>query len=313
MEGLRGRTYLVTGGAGFIGSHLVDGLLANGARVRVIDDLTSGYVANLDQARNDIEFFQYSILDQDALDKAAKGCDGIFHLAAIVSVPVSVNEPIRCHQVNSVGTLCVLEAARKAGAKVVLSSSAAVYGDNEALPLKETEAPRPLSPYGVQKLNNEQYLAAYHELHGMQGFGLRYFNVYGPRQDPKSPYSGVITLFIKAALENAPLKIFGDGEQTRDFIFVSDVVEANVRAMCTPHDAAIAMNIATGIQTELTSLGNEIIAAAGSKSQIEFLPPRAGDIVHSLAHVELAEKTVGFKAKKALHEGLLETVDFFRA
>ncbi|MBS1716542.1 MAG: NAD-dependent epimerase/dehydratase family protein [Armatimonadetes bacterium] len=310
---LAGKTFLVTGGAGFIGSHLVDALLAQGAQVKVIDNLSTGHLHNLQPVMDRIEFAQASVLDFDTLLGLAKGCAGIFHLAAVVSVPLTVKEPLQSHEVNSRGVVNVLEAARLNGARVVFSSSAAVYGENEVLPHEEEKPLHPLSPYGVQKLYGEQCLFAYQRLYGVGGFALRYFNVYGPRQDPGSPYSGVISLFINWALRGDPMKILGDGEQTRDFIYVADVVKANLLAMETEGGDGVPINVATGKTMSLKQLAEAVMAASGTKSEVQHGPAREGDIRHSSALVERAKELIAFQAQTPFEEGIARTVEFFRA
>lgn len=306
------KSFLVTGGAGFIGSHIVDALVENGYKVRVLDDLSMGSLSNLEQVRDKIEFVEGSILDETLVNEMASGCDGVFHLAAVTSVPQSVEEPIFVHKVNALGTLTVIEAARKAGARVVFSSSAAVYGDDPALPKKEGMATFPISPYGVQKLMGEHYLRNFHSLFGLEGFCLRYFNVYGPRQNPSSHYSGVITIFCNRALSGEPIRIFGDGGHTRDFVFVSDVVQANLRAMGADGADARPLNVGTGNSVNLTTLANLIRSAAGSTSPIEYAEPRPGDIVHSRCDPSNAESAIGFKAQVPMETGLNKTLEFFR-
>lgn len=308
-----GRTFLVTGGAGFIGSHIVDALVERGDAVRVLDDLSMGSLANLEQAKDRIEFVEGSILDEPLVNRLAEGCDGVFHLAAVTSVPQSVEQPIFVHKVNALGTMTVFEAARKAGARVVFSSSAAVYGDDPVLPKTEGMPAFPISPYGVQKLMGEHYLRNYCALFGLKGFSLRYFNVYGPRQNPSSHYSGVITIFCNRALAGEPIRIFGDGRHTRDFIYVSDVVRANLCAMDAEGADARPLNVGTGRSVDLTTLANLIREAAGSTSPIEYAPPRPGDIVHSRSDPSAAENAIGFKAQVPMEEGLKETLAFFRA
>jgi len=306
------KTFLVTGGAGFIGSHIVDALVEKGHKVRVLDDLSMGFLSNLEQVRDKIEFVQGSILDEGLVNEMARGCHGIFHLAAVTSVPQSLEEPIFVHKVNALGTLTVIEAARKAGARVVFSSSAAVYGDDPALPKKEGMATFPISPYGVQKLMGEHYLRNFHSLFGLQGFCLRYFNVYGPRQNPSSHYSGVITIFCNRALAGEPIRIFGNGDQTRDFVYVSDVVRANLCAMDADGADARPLNVGTGNSVNLTALATLIREAAGSSSPIEYTDPRPGDIVHSRCDPSNAEQAIGFKAQVPMEIGLKKTIEFFR-
>jgi UDP-glucose 4-epimerase len=301
--------YLVTGGAGFVGSHIVDALVERGDEVRVLDDLSTGNLGNLAQSIGRIEFIKGSILDDALTAEAAGGCTGIFHLAAVVSVQESIECPIPVHQTNSLGTLIVLEAARRANASVVFSSSAAVYGDDPQLPKREDMQTAPISPYGIQKLAGEHYVRTYSLLHGIGGCSLRYFNIYGPRQNPSSPYSGVISKFVDAALAGEPLTIFGDGKQTRDFVFVGDVVQANLSAMDSANARGLSLNVGTGIETNLIRLANEIVAAAGSSSQIRHSEAKAGDILRSVSDPSATERILGFKAAVSLEHGLGMTVE----
>lgn len=306
------KRFLVTGGAGFIGSHIVDALVARGDEVRVLDDLSMGFRLNLEQVKDQIEFVEGSILDESLVNRLAEGCDGVFHLAAVTSVPQSVDDPIFVHKVNALGTLTVIEAARKAGARVVFSSSAAVYGDDPTLPKTEDLPTFPISPYGVQKLMGEHYLRNFHQLFGLPGFCLRYFNVYGPRQNPSSHYSGVITIFCNRALAGEPIRIFGDGEQTRDFVFVSDVVQANLCAMAAENANASPLNVGTGASVNLTELAKLIKDAAGSKSAVEYAEARPGDIVHSRSNPSNTAKAIGFEAQVRMEDGLKKTIEFFK-
>jgi UDP-glucose 4-epimerase len=305
---MRNEKVLVTGGAGFIGSHLAEALVAEGAEVTVLDDLSSGNEANLEACRDRVRFIRGSILDEDALAESAEGCATIFHLAAVVSVPRSVKEPLAVHDTNATGTLRVFEAARKVGAKVVFSSSAAVYGDQGDRPATESLRPAPLSPYGVQKLLGEQYAQVYHRLFGMRSVGLRYFNVYGPRQDPQSPYSGVISIFAERARRGEPITIHGDGSQTRDFVYVGDVVRANLLAADAECGDGRPLNVGTGVRTPICALAERIREISGGGGEIRFGPPRAGDIHHSCADVASAETSIRFGASKALQEGLALTL-----
>jgi UDP-glucose 4-epimerase len=299
---------LVTGGAGFIGSHLVERLVSQGASVRVLDDLSSGHLRNLASVKDDVEFFEGSVLDNGLLARASAGADAIFHLAAIVSVTRSVDDPVGTHEVNVLGTVRALEEARKNGSKFVFSSSAAVYGDGPEQPKTEDLEPGPLSPYGVQKLTGEQYVACYARLHGVEGFSLRYFNVYGPRQDASSPYSGVISRFSELALDDKHLTIHGDGHQTRDFVYVHDVVEANIAAMKCRSGFGQTFNVATGRSVSLNELASAVKELSGSVSEVVHGPARAGDIRFSTAEVSKAASELGFSAKFSLMDGLSETV-----
>jgi UDP-glucose 4-epimerase len=298
---------LVTGGAGFIGSHLVDALLQLGHEVTVLDDLSSGHRRNLEGTIDRIQFVEGSVEDSELVRKSADGCAGIFHLAAVVSVPKSIEDPIGSHRVNTMGTLHVLHAARTLGAKVIFSSSAAVYGDDPEMPKHEALPTIPISPYGVQKLTGEEYAQLFHRLYGLSAVCLRYFNVFGPRQDPRSPYSGVISIFAERARLGQPIRINGDGTQTRDFVFVEDVVRANLAAMASDVEDGRTYNVGTGTSTELLSLANLVIELSGNTSRIEHRPPRPGDIHHSLASIERAKQELGYQPAVFLREGLRKT------
>lgn len=303
---------LVTGGAGFIGTHLVRGLLDAGHEVTVLDDLSSGFRDNLADIEGRIRFIQGSILDDDSLEQAARGARCIFHLAAVASVPQSVRDPIGTHRVNSEGTLRVLQEALKNESRVILSSSSAVYGDGPELPKRETTPIEPTSPYAVQKLNSEDYLQMEQRLHGLEGFALRYFNVFGPRQNPESEYAAVIPKFIVRALRGEAVTIFGDGKQTRDFIYVKDVVRANLLAMEAQDADGTALNIGSGMVTDLNELARMVFSAVGGAEKVIHAPEREGDIKHSSCEAKLAKKRLGFEAQTTMAEGLMETVDSYR-
>jgi UDP-glucose 4-epimerase len=255
----KNQTVLVTGGAGFIGSHLVRRLLNEGNTVRVLDDLSTGKKENLEGITSGIELIVGDISQPGELGPVVRGCNMVFHLAAVASVPQTVKEPIRSAEVNEMGTLRVLEASRQAGVKrVVMASSAAVYGDEPGFPKLESMAGRPLSPYAWHKRAGERYGQLYQELYGLETVSLRFFNVFGPRQDPSSPYSGVISIFMDRAMKGAPLTIFGDGGQVRDFIFAGDVARAVCLAMDVPQAAGGIINIGTGIKTTVGQLAQTV-------------------------------------------------------
>jgi UDP-glucose 4-epimerase len=284
FEDSRIMKYIVTGGAGFIGSHIVEELVRQHHEVVIIDNLSSGKRENIAPflSQFPVTFVQGSITDLPLLKEYCSGADGVFHEAAIASVPRSVANPAETHDVNLTGTLNVLIAARDCGIKkVVFASSAAVYGDNPELPKRETMMPDPLSPYAVTKLAGEHYCSVFSGLYGMQCVSLRYFNVFGPRQDPGSPYSGVITKFITNTLAHKPVTIFGDGKQTRDFVYVKDVVRANILAM--EAGKAGVYNVAGGSQLNLIELLEIIADVSGIRVPVEFAQPAAGDVRHSLA------------------------------
>ena len=300
--------YLITGGAGFIGSHLAEKLSPN-HEVVILDDFSSGSKQNLRWAerKRNVSLVTGSVTDASLVCSCAAGCDGIFHQAAIASVPASVRDPVGTHEVNCTGTVQVLEAARKTGTKsVVMASSAAVYGDAPALPKTESMVPEPKSPYAIHKCTGEYYGQVYASLYGVKTVSLRYFNVYGPRQNPSSPYSGVISRFASDALQGTPLTIFGDGTQTRDFVYVADVVNANIRAM--ESDAQGVFNIGTGLETDLLTLGEMIQSCTGNSPAVTFEPAREGDILHSCADIAKAESAFGFVPEYSLQKGLEETL-----
>lgn len=310
--GLKGKRFLVTGGAGFIGGHLCEALVNAGATPVILDDFSTGNLENLEAVRNSVQVIEGSILNAEDILQAATGVDGIFHLAAEVSVPKSVANPVHVHQVNSVGTLQTVLAAQEAGVKIIFSSSAAVYGDTQVVPVQEQDPLVPISPYGVQKLNGEQYIRAFHALNGLKGVCLRYFNVYGPRQDPKSPYSGVITIFCEKSRANQNLSIFGDGAQSRDFVYVTDVVAANLAAMESDVVDGSSFNIGTGKATTLNELAGVIRSEMQGSGEILHLGPRAGDILHSVSNPDRAKSSFGFEATVDLETGLNATCAYFK-
>ena len=299
---------LITGGAGFIGSHLVRHF-AGQAQVTVLDDLRSGYAHNLDGVA--CRFVRGSILDAHALREAMADAEEVYHLAAMISVPESVAKPAECAELNTEGTRRVLDAAVAAGArKVVLASSAAIYGDNPTVPKLESMTPEPKSPYAETKLAGEHLLEAYRQTHGLGTTSLRFFNVFGPRQDPRSAYAAAVPIFIAKALRDEPIGIHGDGGQTRDFVHVTDIVGALAYAGASA-DMAGTYNVGYGRSQSILDLAQEILRLTGSKSAIEHLAPRAGDVRHSLASTERL-LTAGWKPKSSVQAGLAETVDFYR-
>ena len=299
---------LITGGAGFIGSHLVRHF-ADQAQVTVLDDLRSGYAHNLDGVA--CRFVRGSILDAHALREAMADAEEVYHLAAMISVPESVAKPAECAELNTEGTRRVLDAAVAAGArKVVLASSAAIYGDNPTVPKLESMTPEPKSPYAETKLAGEHLLEAYRQTHGLGTTSLRFFNVFGPRQDPRSAYAAAVPIFIAKALRDEPIGIHGDGGQTRDFVHVTDIVGALAYAGASA-DMAGTYNVGYGRSQSILELAQEILRLTGSKSAIEHLAPRAGDVRHSLASTERL-LTAGWKPKSSVQAGLAETVDFYR-
>lgn len=305
---------LVTGGAGFVGSHLTAVLAAQGAKVRVLDNLSSGFWENLHGL--DVSFIEGDIADFDVVQTAVSGCDLVFHQAALVSVPQSLDDPQLNHRSNVTGTFNVFEAARQAGVRrVIYASSAAVYGNATALPHREDDPVMPLTPYAAAKHMNEVMAKTYTVAYGLETIGLRYMNVFGPRQNPSSPYSGVLSIFCRAALNHEPCNIHGDGEQTRDFVFVDDVVRANVLAAQLSAERlprTPVFNIGQGKQTSL----NEIIAMLGKivdgPLKIQHRPARKGDIRYSVADISLAESLLGFVPQEKIISGLQKTLQWFR-
>ena len=305
---------LVTGGAGFIGSHLVEALIATGCKVAVLDNLSSGKTANLKHLAGQISFFQEDIRNRKVLADAIEGCEVVFHLAAVVSVPQTVENPIDSAAVNDSGTLYVLEAARQKSVKrIVFSSSCAVYGDDPRLPKRENMAPRPLSPYAAQKLAAEYYARVYYDLYGLETAVLRYFNVYGPRQDPSSPYSGVISIFMTKALQNQAAVIYGNGDQSRDFIYVQDVVKANLLAATAENAAGRVMNIGSARAVRINQLWQTICSLSGRRLEPRHVRKRPGDINESLAAMETAKDLLDFECEVSLEEGLERTFEWYRS
>jgi len=299
---------LVTGGSGFIGSHIVEHFQGK-ADLVVLDNLRSGFRKNLNGLK--CRFIEGSVTDPAAVKDAVQGVDYIFHLAAMISVPESMTKPKECDQINTQGTLTVLEEAARAGVKkLCFSSSAAVYGDNPKLPKTEDMLPEPKSPYAVTKLDGEYYCRMFHDQGWLKTACMRYFNVFGPRQDPKSQYAAAVPIFIDKALRDEPITIFGDGLQTRDFVYVKDVVAANFFLAQHPELTGV-YNIANGRTITIKELAEKIVALTGSKSQIQFAPERAGDIRHSRAAVEKVN-AAGFAPANAFDDGLVETIEYFR-
>jgi len=297
---------LVTGGAGFIGSHTVDLLLSKGLKVSVIDNLETGKLTNLDILNPDLEFFQADIRDKKIMKQQVARADAVLHLAALPFVQQSIDEPLVSLGVNLEGFVHVLEAVRHnhKKIKVVYASSAAVYGESKELPCSDTAVAldEPLSPYALEKFSNEKYAALFARLFEMKCMGLRYFNVYGARQDPKSPYSGVISKFMDQYKAKEPLTVFGDGKQTRDFIHVSDVARANFQALTCDYSGVV--NIATSTKETLLNMISYIEAAGGYKAEVKFDKARLGDIYESYADVASAKKHMDFSSKVALKDGL---------
>ncbi len=307
--------YLVTGGAGFIGSHLVEGLLARGETVRVVDSFLTGKIENLEPFLERIELVRGDVADPAVAACAVGGMDFVLHQAALPSVPRSVADPLACHHNCVTATVSVLEASRKAGVRrVVLASSSSVYGDQPELPKRETQAPAPLSPYAAAKLSCEIYARTFSRLHGLSTACLRYFNVFGPRQDPKSQYAAVIPAFVTTVLADGRPVVYGDGGQGRDFTFVGNVVEANILAATAARKlSGEAMNVACGQKFSLLDLLAEISRLAGREAEPRFEPARAGDVRDSLADVALARELIGYRPGTSFAEGLRITVASYGA
>ena len=310
--------YLVTGGAGFIGSHIVAALRQQGAGVRVLDDFSSGKRANLEtQAeagrQGTLEVVEADLRDKARLSEAVRGVEVVFHEAAFVSVPASMERPQECFEVNCAGTTALLDAARTAGVRrVVLASSAAVYGDSQELPLAEQSAPRPLSPYAASKLVDEIYASLYTQAMGLEVCALRYFNVFGPRQRPDTQYAAAVPIFIRQLLRQEPPTIFGDGGQTRDLIFVGDVVRANLLAADHAAAAGQVFNVCTGNKTRILDLVEALYELLPGAPKPRFAPSRSGDIYESVGSPARAREVLGFSASTPLLAGLKDTVEWMR-
>ncbi len=301
---------VVTGGAGFIGSHIVEHWVKVGAEVHIIDNLRSGFLSNVELFPQAI-FHKGSITDRNLVFEVLRETDYVHHLAAMVSVPESVEKPDECYGININGLLNVLDASKEFGIKkVVFSSSAAVYGDEPESPQTIKSKTAPKSPYGSTKLEGEKQLEIYNQMHGLGGVSLRYFNVFGPRQNPKSQYAAAVPIFLTLALRNEPIIIYGDGEQTRDFIFIKDVVNANIAA-ATDQNVNGVFNIATGKAISINQLAQLIIDITNSKSKIVYEKERAGDVKHSLASVKETEIILKFFSQYDIKNGLVETVRYF--
>jgi nucleoside-diphosphate-sugar epimerase len=306
--------YLVTGGCGFIGSNIAEYLVRAGEQVRILDDLSTGRRQNISPFEGKVELVQASLLDAPALRRAVEGVDFVLHQAALPSVQRSVEDPELSNRVNVDGTVSLLHACVDAGVKrVVFAASSSAYGDQPALVKTEKLLPAPKSPYAVSKLAGEHYLAAFHDCYGLETVALRYFNVFGPRQDPASHYSAVIPLFITRILGGQRPVIYGDGMQTRDFTFVENNVRANILAATAPGAGGRMMNIACGKSYSLLDLLAAINSILGTSVEAEFAPPRSGDVKHSLADISRAAEAIGYRVEVDFHEGLRRTVEWYRA
>jgi nucleoside-diphosphate-sugar epimerase len=306
--------YLVTGGAGFIGSHLVEELVRRGQRVRVVDSLVTGKRSNLAHVAG-VDFIEGDLADLDVARKAVEGCEFVLHQAAIPSVPRSVKDPVTSHRANVDATLNVLVASRDAGVKrIVFAGSSSAYGNTSVLPKREDMPSNPLSPYALQKVIGEQYLQLFTALYGLETVSIRYFNVFGPRQDPSSPYSGVISVFATALLENRAPTIYGDGEQTRDFTYVANVVDGVLRACEAPGASGHVFNVATGGRISLNKLFADMRDLVGSTDvKPVYAQPREGDVRDSQADITKAKALLGYEPSVSFEDGLAKTIDWYRA
>jgi UDP-glucose 4-epimerase len=303
---------LVTGGAGFIGSHIARALLDGGSGVRILDDMSTGRMDNLEGIERGVELLRADVRDASAVRRAVEGVDTVFHLAAQVSVPLSVAEPALTYEVNVIGTSHLLEACAAAGARrIVFSSSCAVYGDAPVLPKSEGMLPEPLSPYASSKVAGEHLMTMYARLHGLETVSLRYFNVFGPRQDPASEYAAVIPRFIERMESGKRPIIFGDGRQTRDFIYVGNVVEANLAAARAPGLSGQVLNVGSGTSIDLLGLVAELNAILGTDLEPVLEDPRPGDVRESASSIELARDVLGWSPRVGLSAGLSETAAWF--
>jgi nucleoside-diphosphate-sugar epimerase len=302
--------YLVTGGAGFIGSHIVKRLVDNGEQVRVIDNLATGKLGRLDAVRSSVEFFEADLADEAVARHAVDGIDYVLHQAAVPSVQRSVQEPLSTNRANVTATLNLLEACRKADVrKFVYAASSSAYGETEVLPKHEEMPAKPRSPYALQKFVGERYCGIYWELYGLETVSLRYFNIFGPQQDPHSEYSAVIPKFITALIANQPITIYGDGEQSRDFTYIDNVVEANLLALVAPGAPGKVCNVGCGQRITLNHLVRLLESQLGIGVQVNYAPAKPGDVRHSLADLSRAKAILGYAPKVMVEEGLRRTIE----
>jgi UDP-glucose 4-epimerase len=305
--------YVVTGGAGFIGSSIVRCLVEREQSVRVVDDLSTGRRDNLATVMPAVAFFEGSVCDADLLGEALDGADYVLHQGAVVSVPASIQDPVRTHRVNVDGTLNVLTVARECGVqRVVFASSCAVYGDAPGLPKREDMLPAPRSPYAASKLAGEHYCRVFNDTLGPEAVALRYFNVFGPYQDTESPYAAVIPLFIRALMAGAAPVVYGDGEQSRDFVFVHDVVEANLLAAATPEAAGEVLNIGSGGRRSLNELLRILAELMNVEAEPEYRDERPGDVKHSEADISRAREVIGYKPRVPFEDALARTIEWYQ-
>ncbi len=307
------RTFLVTGGAGFIGSHIAEALVSRHDQVRVLDNLSTGHLSNLDPIRDRVEFIEGDLLDGETVERAVEGVDCIFHEAALASVPRSVKNPLATNAACVTGTLTLLDAARRAGVRrLVYAASSSAYGDQPFSSKRESDLPGPLSPYAVAKLAGEHYCRAFTATYGFETVAIRYFNVFGPRQDPNSPYSAVIPKFITALLAGEQPVIFGDGLQSRDFTYIENVVHGNLLAADAQDVAGRVFNVACGGSITLLDLLHALNELLGTDVQPCFEKPRPGDVRQSLADISLARKLLDYEPRVGIREGLARSLDYYR-
>jgi nucleoside-diphosphate-sugar epimerase len=305
--------YLITGGGGFIGSHVAEALAKKKKKVRVVDNFSTGSMKNLKGFLDDVEVLEGDVRHSHTIEDALKNVSHVVHLAALGSVPRSVEAPINSHAHNVDGTLALLDAVRKHPVKrFVYASSSAIYGENPSLPRKEDDVPMPVSPYAVTKIADEDLARIFHRSGNVPTVGLRFFNVFGPRQDPDSPYAAVIPRFLRAVVSNEPFPIYGDGHSQRDYTYVADVVQAILSALQKKEAVGQQINVAGGKATTTLELARLVAKVAGQKCQVKYMPPRPGDAPKSYASVKVAEKLLGYKPQTALEEGLKKTLAWFR-
>lgn len=305
---------LVTGGAGFIASHIATALVERGDKVRVLDNLCMGYLHNLEHIKDDVEFIEGDVADESVTARAMQGVELVFHQAALASVPLSIENPLATNHACVTGTLNVLNQAAKAGVRrLVYAASSSAYGDRPHSAKRETDLPQVLSPYAAAKLAGELYCQAFYHSFGLETVGLRYFNVFGPRQDPASPYSAVIPLFVSAILSGNPPTVYGDGGQSRDFVYVGNVVQGNLLAAEAKDAPGLIINMAEGRQTSLIQLLELLSKLLGVPVEPKFEPARSGDVRESLADISLARSVLGFEPKTDLETGLTQTIDYYRS
>lgn len=310
-----GTSVLVTGGAGFIGSNLADELIRRGAKVRIVDNFITGFRENLEEIHGDFEFIEADVADEAAMRKAVDGVEIVFHQAALPSVPRSVANPAETHNACVNGTFNLLTAARDAGVRrLVYAASSSAYGDQQILPKVETMAPEPLSPYAAAKLTGELYCRVFSQVYGLETLSLRYFNVFGPRQNPSSQYSGVISRFIDAFMKGGTPVVYGDGHQSRDFTYIANVVDANIKAAQAKLGIGEVMNVANGERVSLLELVDVMKRVTGRTDvELDFQPERKGDVKHSQADNSRAKEWLGYEKLVGLEEGIERTIDWWKS